>query len=355
LLWLRQSDPARYRRCAQFLSPGEYLERHWFGDARCGLSMASGTGLLQQDTGQWDREVLAAVGLTPDQLGRLEPAHAGRRGLRGAAAARLPLLRNVPFFPALGDGACGNVGSGALGSDRAALTIGTSAALRVLVPRSAPPAPPGLWRYLLDGEHALIGGALSNGGNLYAWMRATFRVGPEAETEASLAAAEPGRHGLAMLPFLAGERNPDYPLDATCMIAGLRMATTPVDLLQAGMEAVAYRLAAIADRLPAAAPGLRGYLASGGFLHSPAWVRMITDVLGLPVTISKVQEASARGAALMALQGIGAIPSALQSGALLGDTLTPDPHRREAYARLRERHERLYGLWQSDRAEAQNS
>jgi gluconokinase len=345
LLWLRESDPERFRRCACFLSPGEYLEQIWFGEARCSLSMASGTGLLDQRTLHWDGEMLAAAGITMEQLGMLTPGHEGRRGLRAGAAERLPTLRDVPFFPALGDGACNNVGSGATALERAALMIGTSAALRVIVPGDAPPAPPGLWRYLLDREHALIGGALSNGGNLHAWLRGTLRLENDRTIEAHLAAADPGGHGLVMLPFLAGERNPDYPLNATGVIVGLRLATTPLDLLQAGMEAVAFRLAAIADRLRAGQPALGGFMASGGLLNSPAWVRMLADVLGLPVTCSAVKEASARGAALMALQGIGAIPSAAGTGAPQAGTTTPDPARHAAYRRAREHHERLYALW----------
>jgi gluconokinase len=346
LLWLKETDPQRYRRCKAFVSPGEYLERRLFGAERCGLSMASGTGLLNQHTLRWDEEILAAIGVAPERLSPLEPAHAPVCGVRGGEA-RLAALRDVPFFPPLGDGACSNVGSGATGETHAALTIGTSAALRVLFRQDAPLPPAGLWRYLLDGRRALIGGALSNGGNLYAWMRETLRLGPEADVEAWLAQAEPGAHGLTVLPFLAGERNPDFPLNATGAIAGLRAATTPREILQAGLEAVAFRLAAIAGRLRVAQPGLRGFLASGGLLRSPAWLRMVTDVLGLPVTLSAVQEASARGAALMALEGIGRLPSALDADLEPGRTLTPHPRRQEAYARARERHERFYAHWRS--------
>ncbi len=350
LLWLRETDPQRFDRCHRFVSPGEYLEHALFGVWRCGLSMASGTGLLDQQEQRWDEEVLRAVGLTPGRLQPLEPSHAPLRGLGGALARRLPALREVSFFPALGDGACSNVGSGATGQTHAALMIGTSAALRMLFRQDAPPPPEGLWRYLLDGRRALIGGALSNGGNLYAWMRDTLRLGTEAEVEAALASAPPAAHGLTVLPFLAGERNPDYPLDATGTVAGLRAATTPLHILQAGMEAVAFRLAAIADRLRAAQPGLQGFLASGGVLRSPAWLRMVTDVLGLPVTLSKVQEASARGAALMALEAIGALPSALDVPLEPGPTMVPDPRRQEAYARAREQHERFYARWRAQDA-----
>jgi gluconokinase len=357
LLWLRESDPARFARCRRFVSPGEYLETVLFGAARCGLSMASGTGLLNQETLRWDEAVLAAIDVAPERLSPLAHRHAPLAGLRADAATRLPALRGVPFFPALGDGACNNVGSGATDPAQAALMVGTSAALRVLLPGDAPPAPPGLWRYLLDERRVLVGGALSNGGNLYAWLRETLRLGGEAQTEAALeaalAAAQPGAHGLTVLPFLAGERNPDYPLDATGSIAGLRQATTPLDILQAGLEAVAFRLAAIADRLRAAQPGLRGFLASGGLLRSPAWLRMLTDVLGLPVTLCAVQESTARGAALMALEAIGRLPSALDAPLEPGPTITPDARRQDAYAQARARHERYYAHWRALDADAE--
>ena len=346
LLWLRESDPERHARCTRFVSFGEWLEFRLFGAWRVGLSMASGTGLLDQEALAWDPEILRAARVEPERLSPLAPAHAPRAGLRPEAAAHLPALAQTPFFPALGDGACNSVGSGATRPGVAALMVGTSAALRVLFAQDAPPAPPGLWRYLLDGRRALIGGALSNGGNLYAWLQATLRLseGPE-DLERRLAAAEPGAHGLVMLPFLAGERNPDYPLDATGLVAGLRLSTTPFDILQAALEAVGYRLAAIAERLRAAGHEPRAYVASGGLVHSPAWARLLADVLGKPVTLSPLEEASARGAALLALEALGKIPSALAVEPPPGRRIDPDADRHARYERDRQRHERAYAHW----------
>ncbi|MDH4249328.1 MAG: gluconokinase, partial [Deltaproteobacteria bacterium] len=297
LRWLRLHRPELYRASRRFLSFGEFLELRLFGEPRCSLSMASGSGLLNQEQLEWDGEVLAALELEPSRLGEVAPGHTGQSGMLTAAASLLPNLRGVPFFPAIGDGAANTLGCGAVGEDEAALMIGTSAALRRFipgVPRSAPPPPRGLWRYLLDDRRALIGGALSNGGNLFAWMTSMLRLPPEAALEAELVRSGPGSHGLTVLPFLAGERNPDYPDDATGVIVGVRQSTTPAHMAQAGMEAVAYRLAAIAERMEAAGEPLRGFLASGGVLRSQAWPRMLADVLGRPVTLSRVAEASSR-------------------------------------------------------------
>jgi gluconokinase len=253
----------------------------------------------------------------------------------------------VPFFAALGDGACSNVGCGATRPGEAALMIGTSAALRLLfredAPRPAPPeAPPGLWRYLLDERRVLIGGAPSNGGNLFAWLQHNLRLDAPDAFEAALAKAQPGVHGLTVLPFLAGERNPDYPLDVSGWIAGIRTATTAFDIAQAGMEAVAYRIAAIADRLRAAEPALSAFIATGGLLRSPAWMQMLADVLGLPLETTDVPEASSRGAALMAWEALGRIRSALDCPPERGHTFQPDPQRHAQHEQPRARHEALY-------------
>ncbi|MFI5399884.1 MAG: gluconokinase [SAR324 cluster bacterium] len=348
LKWLREVRPEVFRNAGRFVSFGEWLEFQLFGRWRVGLSMASGTGFLDQDTCAWDAEVLKAVGLNPERLSPLEPLHAGLRGLGRDAAVRLPALAETPFFPALGDGACNTVGSGACGHGQGALMVGTSAALRVMFPDNAPPAPPGLWRYLLDRRRALIGGALSNGGNLHAWLLRTLRIDePRDVLERRLEAAQPGGHGLTMLPFLAGERNPDYPLDATGLVAGLRLASTPFDIFHAGLEAVAFRLAAIADRLRDAGCEPARYVASGGLLHSPAWARLLADVLGRPLTLSPLQQATARGAALVALEALGAVPSALAVPAPPGRLVEPDLHRHAAYAASRARHERVHALWRN--------
>ena len=64
-------------------------------------------------------------------------------------------------------------------------------------------------------------------------------------------------------------------------------------------------------------------IASGGaLLHSPAWTQIMADTLGRPVIASTEHEASCRGAALYALERIGAIP---ESGRAAGF------HRRDVF------------------------
>jgi len=99
----------------------------------------------------------------------------------------------------------------------------------------------------VDARRHLIGGATNEGGSTIAWVRETFQV-PE-DAEAQLVTRPADSHGLTFLPFLTGERSPGYRAEASGTLHGLRAATTPLDVLQAAMEGVALRLAAIAENL----------------------------------------------------------------------------------------------------------
>lgn len=344
LAWLRRTRPEIWAAAARFATLGELLELRLFGRARAGLSAASWTGLLDRRRLVWDAPLLGALELAPERLGPLADVDAPLAGLAAPFARRWPALREVPWLPAVGDGAAANIGSGAAGLGRIALTMGTTGAMRMVV-RDVPEVPRGLWAYRVDREAALLGGATSEGGNLFAWLRRTLQLAGGAAVEAEVAALAPDGHGLTVLPFLAGERSPGYADDAAATIHGLRLSTTPAEIVRAGLEAVAYRFALIAAGLwPYADPGAQ-LIASGGALHaSPAWAQIFADVLGRTVLLSAEPEAAARGAALLGLRAVGAIPSLDAIPGAVGLRYEPDPERGAIYAAAIARQRRLYGL-----------
>ncbi len=341
LLWLSRAQPGVFENTERWVSPGDYFyERFFGGPCAVGTSMASATGLFDQNRRCWDGEVLGALPAEEAQLPRIsdEPP----RGLGEDWARRWPALRDVPWFPAAGDGACSNVGCGCTRNDRLALMVGTTGAMRILWKADAVEIPDGPWCYRADENRFVMGGALSDGGNLVAWLRDTLRLPELEETERLLARMEPDAHGLTFLPLLAGERGPGWADRANGTVAGLSMSSTPVDILRAAMESVAYRFALIAETIEAASPGEKVVVATGGgLLHSPTWTQIMADVLGRPVTISEVKEASSRGAALLALEALGELEIE-ETEAPLGETFEPDPGRHEIYNEALERQRRLY-------------
>ncbi|MDX6507399.1 MAG: gluconokinase [Gaiellaceae bacterium] len=309
LAWLRAEQPETFGAARRIVSFGDYLFLSLTGELRTTLSTASGTGLLDLRRREWDAELLDVLGVDPALLPPLGEEPAGTT------------------YPPLGDGACSNLGAGCTTPERAALMVGTSGALRVV--REGEPEPrPGLFSYFVD-EHRLVeGGAVSDGGNLYAWLERTLRLEP-AEPR------PPDAHGLTFLPLLGGERSPGWNPRATGAIAGLTFDADAQDLLQAGLEGVAYRLGEIADSLPE----IRELVATGhALLASPQWVQVFADVLDRPVTASGVEEGSARGAAVHVLERLGVEPEP----APLGEVYEPDAGRTAIYAAARERQRELY-------------
>ena len=343
-------DPAAFAATARWCSTGELLETRWLARAPGpSSSMASATGLYDQEARAWDAEVIDAVGLRAGTVTSLDDAP--RRGLTPAYQGRWPALVGAVWWPALGDGACAAVGTGcgaasALRGRRAALTVGTTAAVRVLVgPAERAARPAGLFAYLLGPDQVVLGAARSNAGNLAVWLGDVLRL--EGDVVGLVAARPPGSHGLRAVPALAGERSPHWPLSASGSVAGLHPATTALDIAQAFLEAAACGLAYAVDTLEDAVSAdgrVNLQLVGSGraLASSAAWRRLVADATGRPLVPSRVEEASARGAAVAALEGLGWLDGNADDD-LDGEPVMPDPARAAAFARLRGRGDRAPG------------
>jgi gluconokinase len=287
---------------ARYLGLAEYVTGALLGDESASPSMASGTGLLELATARWDSQALELAGVDERAL----PAVAaggwtGRLGPEGAR--RWPALAETTWHPATGDGAASNVGAGCVTPDQVAINIGTSAAIRAVEPADqAGPLHRELWRYLVDDHRVVTGAAFSGAGNLYAWLRQVTTLPEEGSVEGDLATVPPGSRGVVVMPYHAGSRPPLDLAAGSGAITGLSLATTPIEILAATLEAVCYRLAAGYEALAATLPAEPEVVASGGaIVASPWWQQTLADVLGRPVRVVDEPEASARGAALLAL------------------------------------------------------
>lgn len=343
LLWLATEQPEALRATRRLLSPGELVHLRLFGETRCSVSMASGTGLFDQHALRWDQTVLGAVPV--DLRGLSELSEEPLQGLRTPWNRRWPELSAIPWFPTWGDGATSSVGAGCLDGSSLALTVGTTSALRLVRQADAITVPADLWCYRVDPARYLLGGALNDGGNLAAWMHRVLRLPPADELARQLISRVPGEHGLTLLPMWAGERGPGWSDTATGTITGLSHATDPVDIFHAAVEGVALLLARLARSIHTAAPGDRRVVATGAAMSSPAWRQIIADALGRPVVPAVTAEASLRGTAMLALERLGVdspVDQRLEPGELDGAVVQPRPDHHDRYVELMDRQNRLY-------------
>ncbi|HEX4139605.1 MAG TPA: gluconokinase [Candidatus Methylacidiphilales bacterium] len=341
LLWLWKTHPASFRRVARWVSPAEWIQEAWCGAANVSFAMASGTGLLDGRTLRWDLALLRRCGIAAS---RLNPVSDAPGKISAACARKFPELVDVPWFPAIGDGAASNLGSGATRPGVAAINVGTSAALRVVLakkPARGALAPFGLFCYRVDESRRLLGGAVSNAGNLRAWALRELKLPDAAAIEKALAKRPGPAEGLTLLPFWIAERAPTWPEEMPSVIAGVTQATTALDLLQALQEATYLRLARIAQEVEKAARRKLEFIVSGGIQKSPEALQRLANVLGRAVYASAEPEASLRGAACFAMGKCGVTPGAVK----LGKAIRPRASAARAYARARERQAALEELF----------
>jgi len=344
LIWFAQHEPGRARRVAHWVGIKEYVLLALCGQLVTDHSMASGTGLLELERLDWDAEALALAGVTPDRLPALVPTTAVLPGLTAAAARATGLPAGTPIVAGAGDGPLANLGLGAVRPGVAACSIGTSGALRVMVEQPGVDPSGGVFCYALTPGRWVVGGAVNNGGIVLEW--AGDALAPDLASDAPgrarallelAAAVPPGSDGLLMLPYLLGERAPQWSALPLGAYVGLTREHRRGHLARAAIEGVCLQLSLVLDSVRAAGNEVREVRATGGFARSPLWRQLLADVLGMPVGFPASHEGSSWGAALLGMHALGLVGSLDDAADLVPivATLPPDPAAATVYAELR--------------------
>ena len=380
LAWLRQTRPAVFNAAHKFVSIKELVCHQLFGRWIVDDSIASASGLYNLMQRDWSDAALMAAGVTREHLSTLAAPETVLSGLASGYAVTMNLAADTPFVLGASDGCLANLGAGLLsatGQRRAVLTIGTSGALRMAVPRPATDAAMRTFCYALSpaSNEYVIGGATNGGGLPLRWLRDNFpqlRIGLRDGVHAGVPAdagaglptgsgqgfrAEPaddaystlaalaqqvsaGANGLLFHPYLAGERAPLWNADARASFIGLTFNHGPAHLVRAVMEGVLFNLAMILDVLEELAGGpVEEIIAGGGFARSEFWLQMAANLFGRPLRVASNPESTAQGAALLALKAMGRAASLTDAVAQLpadSRLVLPDSAAHARYQRLRE-------------------
>ncbi|MFH0518165.1 FGGY family carbohydrate kinase [Streptomyces sp. M41] len=329
LAWFDRHEPASLDAAATALYCKDMVFRRLTGaPATTDVSDAS-MPFLDPRTRRYDDRVVELLGLT-HRRGLLPPV--GDPVATAEAREGLPpgtRLANGPYdLPSCA------LGAGVTGPGDGLLIVGTCLACLVAttdLDLKGEPAGlyistdrPGHW---LRAMPAMVGTAALD------WVLTTTGVRHE-EVDALLAETPPGAHGVRVLPYFApsGERAPFVEPRMRAELTGVSLESTKADLIRATCEGIGY-----AARHCLAAAGLTGSLAvCGGGTRSPAWMRLLADVLGRPLRVVE-GEVGARGAVLAAAERFGV---ALDAAAWTEPTaiVEPDAARAAYYADAYEDH-----------------
>jgi gluconokinase len=353
LAYLRRTDAATFARARHFVGIKEFLLLRVTGELCCDQSIASATGLYQLASGAWDEGAMAFAGVNTRQLPVL-CATTTRLVMSADYCTRLGLNPGTPIVIGAGDGCLSNLGAGAIAHGQAALTVGTSAALRCVFPSPRTDRDMRTFCYVLTEDRFVCGGAVNGGGVALRWARdelartekrEAMAHGADAYAELAALAASiaPGSEGLMFHPYLAGERAPLWNPDALASFIGLTLAHRKEHMIRAVMEGVLMNLFVVLSAIESANEPIQRILAVGGFARSPFWCQMLSDVFNRPIEFPRSHESSALGAARLAFYALGAVSSLDEFDQREGEAevLRPDPIAAEQYAKMHPIYERV--------------
>ncbi|MBV8254606.1 MAG: gluconokinase [Chitinophaga sp.] len=305
LMWLREEQPEIFEEAHCFMGIKEYIIQELFGQPLVDHSIASAMGLFDIRKHTWYAPALATAGITADRLPQPVPANYIIRGLKPAIAAEMGIPADTPFVIGASDGCLAQLGSNAIAPGHATLTIGTSGAVRMAVPKAMSDHQQRLFTYLLTDDIYITGGASNNGGVLLQWLLKDFlQLSVPMETMIQEALAL-GPQQLLCLPYLLGERAPIWDSNASAAFIGIRPAHGQVHFTRAVMESICFAVKSIAAALEETAGPIHKISVSGGFAKSPGWIQLMADIFGKTLTLEDTTDASALGAIRLAAQVMG--------------------------------------------------
>jgi len=317
LIWLREKKPRIFNNAAHFVSAKAYVIERLTGQFMVDFSVASGSGLLNIHDLSWNPESLQLAGITPEQLSAVASPWKVIDGLNPDFASALGIPKEVPLVLGSSDAANSSLGAGAVGAECATCMVGTSGAYRVIAKKVILDPAARSWCYALDPDHWLVGGSINNGGIVLSWFREALNQAITSGHKAAklsfdelinlAAGVRPGAEGLICLPFLTGERSPNWNMNTRGVFFGLTLDHSLNHMIRALLEGVAFRLRSVAEVMDEIGCQTNEIRVSGGLTGSELWPRIIASVLNLDLRIPRWGETSSLGAALWALLGTGVI------------------------------------------------
>lgn len=348
LAWLREAQPAVHAAAAHFISIKEYVFQRFFGRYVVDHSIASATGLFDVTALNWDDEALQIAGIGADKLSPPVTTVETIDGPNGEIARRTGLRADTRFVVGANDGALANIGVAAIDPGSVAVTIGTSGAIRSIVPKPLTDPRGRTFCYVVAPGLWVIGGPVNNGGVILRWLRdelaaaeveAAKRLGIDVYDMLTTIAERvpPGADGLLFHPYLAGERAPLWNGDARGSFFGLALNHRREHLIRAVLEGVVLNLHAVFTILEEVAGPTRRLSASGGFARSRVWRQIMADVFDRELLVPESPDSSAFGAAALGMHAIGAIASLADVAKMVGTSARhlPNPQAADSYNKLK--------------------
>lgn len=318
ILWLKNHDPATFRRTAKYLCAEEYVVSRLGLPPTTSHSNACRTMAFDIGARTWSEEMMRAVGIDAGVFPLALPSGEVVGTIPGQIGSALNLGRGVKVVTGGMDQACSALGAGAVGDGIMEDSMGTVEAMSFTVAREA--LTDGMRRGLLSGHYSinchavddkyLIMALVLSAGSTLRWF--AEELGGQARPEGGrppwdlpLGSTSPCPSRLVFLPYLAGSGTPTMDPLARGLWAGLDLGIRKEDLLRSILQGIVHEIALNLESLEKLGVSPREIRCVGGGSRSDFWLQLRADMLERTVIRMRDTEAAVMGAAILGGTGAG--------------------------------------------------
>ena len=323
ILWLRENAPEAFQKTVKWLSISDYINYKLAHVYATDYTIASRTLALDLRRKNWSEELLNVGNLTPSLFPEIYPSGTVIGHVTPKAAAETGLTQGTPVVMGGHDHFCGFLASGCLPGNRILDSSGTVESLVALfAPDITPPEETQGLRigFFLDpNRYSSIAGVLAAGVSVDWGMRTfaslqgwgTQKTGHEMtlsyqDVFEEVRKTEPGAQGVFYVPHLRGAGGPFWDPRSRGTFIGLRATHTAPELMRAVIEGICFEMRIILETMEQVFENtFEAMHTIGGGTRNVFWQEIKASILNLPIELPDVEEATAKGAALLAGVGIG--------------------------------------------------
>ena len=339
ILWLKENEPENFARTDKIMLPKDYLVYMLTGEFVTDYSDASGTLLLDVANKRWSREMLEICGLNENKLPRLCESYSVAGTLKKEIADKFGWT-DVKVAVGAGDNAAAAAGTGTVFENDCNISLGTSGTVFVACDKFMLPKNNALHGFChANGKWHLMGCILSAASANKWWIEDILNSDYSAPEKAI---EKLGKNDVFFLPYLTGERCPHNDVNARGAFIGLSADTTREEMSLAVLEGVAF---ALKDCLEIGVKVNKSTVCGGG-AKSALWLKILANVLNLPLYRVETEQGPAYGAAMLAMTACGEFDGLESASKLVVKTLAQAPEQGlvEPYAEKYKKYKKLYPL-----------
>lgn len=353
--WWKKNKPEIFKDTEFFVTLKSFIINNFTDKLVEDPATVSGSGLLNIHQLEWEEKALKLAGITKEKLPRLVMPNYTIDGINKKMSKKTGLKPDIKIVIGSSDAGMSSLGSGTVDQNQMTVMIGTSGAIRRIVPEPKVDDKQRTFCYYLGDDKWFSGGAINNGGIILDWYLDTFGdwaqkqsekegISPYTVLTKEAKKAKPGSENMLFLPFLAGERSPYWHGNMRGIISGISLSHNQSSFIRSLLEGICFRMYSVYLPLNKLITPPDEIRITGGFTRSPFWVQLMTDIFGAKLSVTEEPEGSVLGAAAFGFYSLGIIDSLnlLKELNPVKDVTSPNPKLHKFYKSKYEKSMNIY-------------